>query len=87
MKIKDGFILRNVIDEYIVMPTGDNIGKYNGTVILNEVSAFVWNLLQQPSDYDAILQAILSEYEIDEATARNDLDDLLAKFRAFEVLE
>ena len=50
MKIKDGFILRNVIDEYIVMPTGDNIGKYNGTVILNEVSAFVWNLLQQPSD-------------------------------------
>ena len=37
--------------------------------------------------YDTILQAILSEYEIDEATARNDLDDLLAKFRAFEVLE
>ena len=42
MKAKSGFILRNVVDEYILMPTGDNIGKFNGTILLNEVSALVW---------------------------------------------
>ena len=30
MKANPGFILRNVVDEYILMPTGDNIGKFNG---------------------------------------------------------
>ena len=34
MRIKDGFVLRNVIDEYVVMPTGDNIAKFAGTVVL-----------------------------------------------------
>lgn len=40
MKIRDGFVLRNVVDEFIVMPTGENIAKFEGAVVLNEVSAF-----------------------------------------------
>ena len=41
MKAVNGFVLRNVVDEYILMPKGDNIGKFNGTILMNEVSAFV----------------------------------------------
>ena len=87
MKAKPGFVLRNVVDEFILMPTGDNIGKFNGTVLLNEVSAFVWEKLQNPMSREDLLKAILDEFEVDRATASRDLDALLETLRSYGVIE
>lgn len=87
MKIKDGFVLRNVIDEFIVMPTGSNIAKFEGAVVLNEVSAFIYKQLENPMSRDDLLTAVLNEYEVDEATAAADLDALLEKLSDMGVLE
>ena len=35
VKVKDGFVLRNIADEYILMPVGDNIRNFNGTLLMN----------------------------------------------------
>lgn len=87
MKIKEGFVLRNVVDEYIVMPTGSNIAKFEGAVVLNEVSAFIYKLLEHPMSREDLLIAILNEYDVDEATASADLDALLKKLADMGVLE
>ena len=87
MKIKEGFVLRNVVDEFIVMPTGDNIAKFDGAVVLNEVSAFVFEQLKHAVSRDDLLAAILNEYEVDEATAAADLDVLLKNFEEMGILE
>ena len=87
MKAKSGFVLRNVVDEYLLMPTGENIGKFNGTVLLNEVSAFVWEKLQNPLSKEDLLKAILDEFEVDRATALSDLDALLKTLRDYGVIE
>lgn len=87
MKAKPGFVLRNVVDEYILMPTGENIGKFNGTVLLNEVSAFVWEKLQNPMSRNDLLNAILDEYEVEKAIASADLDALLETLRGYGVIE
>ena len=87
MKIKEGFVLRNVVDEFIVMPTGDNIAKFEGAVVLNEVSAFIFRQLENPVSREDLLAAMLNEYDVDEATAAADLDALLEKFAEMGVLE
>lgn len=87
MKAKPGFVLRNVVDEYILMPTGDNIGKFNGTILLNEVSALVWEKLQNPVSKDDLLKAILDEFEVEKAVASADLDALLSTLRGYGVIE
>lgn len=87
MKIKEGFVLRNVVDEHIVMPTGDNIAKFEGAVVLNEVAAFVYKQLENPVGRDDLLAAMLAEYEIDEATAAADLDALLEQFQNMGLIE
>ena len=87
MKIKEGFVLRNVVDEFIVMPTGDNIAKFEGAVVLNEVSAFIFKQLENPVSREDLLAAMLNEYDVDEATAAADLDALLEKFAEMGVLE
>ena len=87
MKIKEGFVLRNVVDEFIVMPTGDNIAKFEGAVVLNEVSAFIFRQLENPVSREDLLAAMLNEYDVDEATAAADLDALLEKLADMGVLE
>ena len=87
MKIKPGFTLRNVVDEFMVMPTGENIKNFGGTVILNEVSAFIFRQLEQPISREDLLAQLLAEFDVDEATAAADLDALLAQFRQLGLME
>lgn len=86
MKAKDGFVLRTIVDEYMLMPTGTNIGRFDGTVVLNEVSAFLWEQLQQETSRQALLEKLLEEYEVSREAAEADLDALLEKFRNLGLL-
>ena len=87
MKIKEGFVLRNVVDEFIVMPTGDNIAKFEGAVVLNEVSAFIFKQLETPVSHDDLLAAMLSEYDVDEATARTHVAAFIEKLKSHDFLQ
>lgn len=87
MKIKNGFVLRNVVDEFIVMPTGDNIARFDGAVVLNEVSAFVFKQLHNAVSREDLLEAMLAEYEVDRETAGKDLDELLKSFVQMGLLD
>ena len=87
MKACNGFILRNLAGEHVLMPVGDNIGVFGGTVLMNELSAFVWKQLQVSVTREELLTRILNRYDIDEKTAAADLDSLLAKLKKMGLIE
>ena len=87
MKIKDGFTLRDVAGEYMVMPTGDQIESFGGTLVLNETGAFFWDKLQAPAAREDVLDALLAEYEVAPAAAEKDLNEFLEQLRSYGVLE
>lgn len=87
MKAKKDFILRNVAGEFMLVPTGDEIKSFNGTLILNEQAAFVWEKLQSSISRKVLLDDILNEYDTDEKTAAQDLDDLLTSFLDLGIIE
>ena len=87
MKIREGFVLRNVADEHMVMPTGENVGKFGGAVVLSDVAAFAFEQLRRPVSREDLLSLILAEYDVDAETATADLDALLAQFREMNLLE
>ena len=87
MKACEGFILRNLVGEYVLMPVEENIGKFRGTVLMNEVSAFVWEKMQTSVTRDELLAGILENYEIDEKTAGSDLDRLLSELERLGIIE
>lgn len=86
MQLKDGFILKNIVDEWIVMPTGFNINTFDGAIVLNEVSAFLWKLLENPISRDDLLISILNEYDISKQEAAEDLDEFLQKLKTNDLL-
>lgn len=87
MKASTGFILRNLAGEYVVMPAGDNIGAFGGAILMNELSAFVWEQLKVSVSHDELLARILDRYEVEEKTAAADLDALLAEMKRMGIIE
>jgi len=87
MKIKDGYILRSIADANIVVPIGDRIIEFNGMMTLSDISAKVWEYLQEDRTFDELLAYILSIYDIDEETARGDLKKLIEQMDSSGVLE
>lgn len=87
MKQKPGFTVRCVAGEYMAMPTGENIASFQGTVVLNGVSAFVLEHMVNPVSKEDLLEMLLAEYDVSRERAEQDLDALLEKFRSYGMIE
>lgn len=87
MKIKNGFLLRKVGEQNIVVAIGEESRDFNGIIRLNETGKFLWELLQSETDENKLVDEMLLEYEIDEATAKNDTADFIATLREADLLE
>ena len=68
MKLKDGFLLRQVAGQTVVLPTGGDL-DLNMMITLNETGAFLWDRLQSDTTEAALVTALLAEYDVDEKTA------------------
>lgn len=68
MKLKDGFLLRQVAGQIVVLPTSGDL-DLNMMITLNETGAFLWELLQSETDEAALVAALLKEYDVDADTA------------------
>ena len=85
MKIKPGFILRQVAGENVVIPAGDAL-NLNMMITLNDTGSFLWKLLEQETDESALVTALLEEYDVDEAQARVSVDAFVAKLKEQDFL-
>lgn len=77
MKIKSGFMLREIAGQWIVVPVGSRVVEFNNIMTLSESGAVLWHLLEKGAEEDELVTALLSEYDVDEATARNDVRSFL----------
>ena len=88
MRIKEGFIVRKIVEDYIVVPTGDNIVDFAVTVSLNESGAFLWEALKEETDETTLVQTLMQEFEgVDEATAKADISEFVSMLRENGFLE
>ena len=87
MKIKNGFVLKSIAGENIVMPAGENIGTFDGAIVLNEVAAFIWSKMEESVSRNELLELIISEFDVDKEKAAADLDALILKLSGYGVIE
>jgi len=81
MKIKENYMLRKVADCYVVVPIGAAVAEFNGMINLNEVGAFLWRQLESDTTPEAVVAAVLDEYEVDEAVAKADVDKFVKELQ------
>ena len=86
MKLKKGFLLRQIAGETVVLPTGGDL-NLNMMITLNETGAFLWQHLQEETDEAALAAALLKEYAVDEAKAAASVANFVQKLRDNKFLE
>ena len=74
MKIKNGFVLREVAEHWFVLPVGQASVDFNGMISLNESGVLLWQTLEAGGDREAMCEALLAEYEVERAQALSDVD-------------
>ena len=79
MKITDGFILREVAGNFIVVAVGNAVKDFNGVITLNEVGAFLWKKLEGGATEEDLVDALLSEYEVEKDVAEADVKKFVDK--------
>lgn len=87
MKVNEGFLLKKVADSFVIVPTGANIVDFSAMITINETGALLWNKLVDGATEDELVETIISEYEIDEETARQDVVEFVNALSEKKVIE
>ena len=82
MRIREGFELREVGDEHIVISIGDAVACFNGMIKLNSTGTFLWKKMEQDIDINKLISDFAVEYSIDESMAENDIKAFLNSLSA-----
>ncbi len=74
MKVKQGFKLRPLGDEFMLIGESLEQINFNKMITMNETAAFLWNKVADGQDFDASTLAafLLDEYEVTEDLALKD---------------
>ena len=77
MKIKKGFVLRNVCGENIIVAEGKENIDFTKIISMNETAAYLWkNVEGKEFDSDTLMSLLINEYEVDDATANKDAKNI-----------
>ena len=87
MRLHGEFVLRQVMDDIVVIPVGKTALGLNGMILLNSVSKVIWQCLEQETQLEQILAAVTEAFEVSEAEARTDILEFLDKLRKLQLLE
>lgn len=89
MKVKNGFNLREVCGENIIVAEGDENIDFSNIISMNESSAYLWQEVQKLDNFtiDTLTQLLCEQYEIDEATAKKDVTILATQWAAAGIIE
>lgn len=86
MKLKDGFIMRTVAGETVVLPT-NGVTDNDMMITLNGTGRFLWERLATGAEKEELVRALLEEYEVTEEKATEGVDAFVARLQELDFLE
>lgn len=88
MKTKDGFHLRTVCGENMIIPEGKENIDFSSIISMNESSAYLWkNISGKDFNADDLAQLLTKEYEVDYDKALKDCEALISQWKEAGIIE
>jgi len=72
MRIKEGFVLREVAGQIIVIATGEASKDFHGMIKLNDTGRLIWQGLQEGLSEEEISKRLQEKYDVDAEKAAQD---------------
>ena len=77
MHIKEGFVLREVAGQIMVIATGEASKNFHGMIKLNGTGKDIWVALQEGKSETEIIKDLQDKYQIEETQAQADTKEFL----------
>ena len=87
MKIKSGFVVRKIANQYMAVPVGARAKELHGMIGLNETAAFLWEQLKEERTEEELAELLYNEYEISEEKALETVQRFCKELQEEGVLE
>jgi len=89
MKIKNGFVLRQVCGENVIVGEGLDAINFGKMLALNETAAWLWQQAQAMGEFtiEALADKLCDEYEVSPDEARRDVAAIIDEWKAVNVVE
>ena len=89
MRIKTGFVLRQVCGENVIVGEGLGAINFGKMLALNDTAAWMWHQAVAMGDFtvDALAQKLCDEYEVSLDEAKSDITAILNEWTAVGVVE
>ncbi len=88
MKIKSGFVLERVGNQYLAVAVGEAAESFSGLVRMNETGSFLWNLIKDADmSRDELVEALAKEYDAPKDVLCRDVDIFIEKLTAGGIFE
>ena len=87
MKIKKGFVMREVAGQSVIIAVGAAAKSYNGMIKLNDTAKIAWRCLENGCEIDDMVNAIIDEYDVDKETVKKDMEKFIEALEGANILE
>ncbi len=77
MKIKSGFVVRKVGDDYVVVPVGEMCKQFHGMININETGAMLWNFFSEEHTLEEAVDMLLGEFDVAREIAQADVEKFM----------
>lgn len=88
MKTKQGFHLRNVCGENVIVAEGIENIDFSKIISMNDSAAYLWQKVEnKPFTADDLATYLCEEYEVDQATAKADALTVVEQWKDAGIVE
>lgn len=87
MKIKQGFVMRDVAGQAVAIATGEASKSFHGMVKLNDTGAVIWNGIEKGLDEAEIAEQLTAGYDVEVGQALKDVESFIARMRDAGLVE
>ncbi len=81
MRVKDGFVLREVAGQVMVIATGEASKDFHGMVKLNATGKRIWQGVSDGLSSEDIARLLAAEYNVSEEQALSDVTVMVERMR------
>lgn len=89
MKQKEGFVLRQVCGEHVIVAEGLGVIDFGKLLSLNETAAWLWQEAERQGSFteQSLAEALCQEYDVSKEDALRDVTELIANWKESGVIE
>lgn len=89
MKQKEGFVLRTVCGEHVIVGEGLGTIDFGKLISLNETAAWLWKKADEMGNFDinSLTKALCEEYDVELDQARQDVTKMVGQWQELGIVE